>query len=166
MQNSEPETDLANKSLTRRELLNVAGKTTAAVGLGLTASAFSILPVHAEPVSRRRKVGANDKITLALIGCGGMGSENLKQLMGKSEVAVAGLCDVDESHFPKDVKLVTDKYGKEPTLYKDYRKLLENKDVDAVIIGTPDHWHALNLIHAVEAGKRSEEHTSELRHQR
>lgn len=153
MQNSEPETDLANKSLTRRELLNVAGKTTAAVGLGLTASAFSILPVHAEPVSRRRKVGANDKITLALIGCGGMGSENLKQLMGKSEVAVAGLCDVDESHFPKDVKLVTDKYGKEPTLYKDYRKLLENKDVDAVIIGTPDHWHALNLIHAVEAGK-------------
>ena len=73
--------------------------------------------------------------------------------MGKPEVDVAGLCEVDESHFANDVKMVSAKYNKTPELVKDYRKMLDNKDIDAVIIGTPDHWHCLNLIHAVEAGK-------------
>ena len=52
-----------------------------------------------------------------------------------------------------DIKDVTEKYNKKPELYKDYRKMLDNKDITAIIVGTPDHWHALNLIHAVEAGK-------------
>lgn len=144
----------APPSISRRQLLGAAGKTTAALAvLGTTAGAWNILPVHAEPVSRRRRVGANDKITLGLIGCGGMGTQNLKELMKEDDVNVAGLCDVDESHFANDTKMVSAKYGKDATLYRDYRKLLENKDIDAVIIGTPDHWHALNMIHAVEAGK-------------
>ncbi len=133
-------------SISRRELLGRTGL----IGAGLAAG---ILPVHAEPTSRARKVGANDKLVIALIGCGGMGSEDMKKLMEKPEVQVAALCDVDKNQMPKDIKLVMEKYGKTPDLFGDYRKLLERKDIDAVIIGTPDHWHALNLIHAVEAGK-------------
>ena len=99
------------------------------------------------------KVGANDKIVLGLIGCGGMGAQNMRTLADKPEISVAALCDVDKDRMPDDIKFVTQKYGKAPDLYSDYRKMLERKDIDAVIVGTPDNWHALNLIHAVEAGK-------------
>jgi predicted dehydrogenase len=133
-------------SISRREVLGRAGL----VGAGLAAG---LLPVHAEPIARKRKVGANDKLVLALIGSGGMGSVDMHQLMEKPEVQIAALCDVDTSHMTKNIKDITQQYGKAPDLFGDYRKLLERKDIDAVIIGTPDHWHALNLIHAVEAGK-------------
>jgi len=139
--------------VSRREMLGVAGKTTAAVGLGLAAGAYNILPVHAEPISRPRRVGANDKLNIALIGCGGMGTQNLREFLKKPEITVSTLCDVDESHFATANKLVTDKYGKAPTLVGDYRKVLDQKDIDAVVIATPDHWHCLVLVHAVEAGK-------------
>lgn len=131
--------------LSRRTFIGAA----AAVGAGLAAD---VVPA---PAARgaRRAVGANDKLVLGLIGCGGMGAHNMRALMEKPEVEVAALCDVDEARMPGDIKNVTEKYGKAPTLYRDYRKMLERKDIDAVIIGTPDHWHALNLIHAVEAGK-------------
>jgi predicted dehydrogenase len=98
-------------------------------------------------------VGANDKIVLGLIGCGGQGASNMRRMMDFPEIQVAALCDVDKSRMPGDIRDVTVKYGKQPELYQDYRKLLERKDIDAVIIGTPDNWHALNLIHAMEAGK-------------
>lgn len=145
--------EISSKEISRRELLGTAGKAAAVVGLGMTADALNIIPVHAEPIPRKRRVGANDKIVLGLIGCGGMGSFNMHQLMGHGEIEVAGLCDVDEARMPGDIKDVTEKYKKKPELYKDYRKMLENKDINAIIVGTPDHWHALNLIHAVEAGK-------------
>jgi predicted dehydrogenase len=136
----------AKDTISRREALGRAG----VIGAGLAAG---VLPVHAEPVNRARTVGANDKLVIALIGCGGMGANDMRQLMDKPEVQVAALCDVDKSRMPADIKSVTAKYGKAPDLYDDYRKMLERKDIDAVIIGTPDHWHALNLIHTVEAGK-------------
>ena len=132
--------------LSRRELLGGAGL----AGAGILAG---VLPVHAEPTSRRRTVGANDKLTIGLVGCGGMGAVDMGKLMGKPEVQVAALCDVDKNRMPNDIKSVTAKYGKAPDLYGDYRKMLERKDIDAVIVGTPDHWHALVLINAVEAGK-------------
>ncbi len=134
------------ESMSRRELLGGAGL----VGVGLAAG---ILPVHAEATSRRRRVGANDKLVIGLIGCGGMGAVDMGKLMEKPEVQVAALCDVDKNRMPNDIKNVTAKYGKAPDLYGDYRKMLERKDLDAVIVGTPDHWHALILINAVEAGK-------------
>ncbi|HLK55085.1 MAG TPA: Gfo/Idh/MocA family oxidoreductase [Chthonomonadaceae bacterium] len=135
--------------LSRRDLLSRAGVGTA-VGMGLL---NGLLPVHAEPVEKKRRVAANDKIVLGLIGCGGMGAADMRTLMEKPEVEVAALCDVDKNRMPGDIKDVTAKYGKAPALYGDYRKMLERKDINAVIIGTPDHWHALNLIHAVEADK-------------
>ncbi len=139
--------------LSRRELLGNTGKAFAALGVGAAANAWSILPVHAETTSKPRRVGANDKLVLGLIGCGGMGAANMRNLMGKSEVQVAALCDVDDSRMPNDIKDVEAKYGKRPDTYKDFRKILERKDIDAVIVGTPDHWHAIPLIMACEAGK-------------
>lgn len=141
------------EDLSRREFLGKTGQQAVALGAGMAALNYTILPVHAEPTSRVRKVGANDKIVLGLIGCGGMGSANMRNLMGKPEIEVAAVCDVDEARMPGDINFVEAKYEKRPAIYKDYRKMLENKDVNAVIVGTPDHWHALNLIHACEAGK-------------
>ncbi len=95
----------------------------------------------------------NEKLVLGLIGCGGMGAANMRNLMNFPDVSVAAICDVDDNRMTGDYNDVEKKYGRKPDVYKDYRKMLERKDIDAVIVGTPDHWHALNLIHAVEAGK-------------
>lgn len=132
----------------RRKFLGGAG---AAMGAGVT----GMLPALAAdtPVPAPRKIGANDKIVIGLIGCGGMGAANMRNLMGKPEIEVAAVCDVDESRMPNDIRDVEKKYGRKPSVYKDFRKLLERKDIDAVIVGTPDHWHALPLIYACEAGK-------------
>lgn len=95
----------------------------------------------------------NEKLVIGLIGCGGMGAANMRNLMNFPDVQIAALCDVDDNRIPNDLRDVEKKYGKQPDVYKDYRKILDRKDIDAVIVGTPDHWHALNLIHACEAGK-------------
>src|SRR5204863_128949 len=66
---------------------------------------------------------------------------------------VGAVCDVDETHNTNAAKNVTSRGRPEPKRYKDFRKMLEQKDLDAVIIGTPDHWHAIPFIAACEAGK-------------
>ena len=100
----------------------------------------------------RKRVAANDKIVLGLIGCGGMGAVDMRTLMEKPEIEVAALCDVDSNRMTNDINDVEKKYGKRPGIYSDFRKMLERKDLNGVIIGTPDHWHALPLILACEAG--------------
>src|SRR5271155_770782 len=90
-------------SLSRREFLGTTGKTAAAFGLGMAAMPYHILPVHAEPIARRARMGANDQVVLGLIGCGGMGAFNMRQLMGKQGVQVAALCDVDDSRMGGDI---------------------------------------------------------------
>ncbi len=141
--------------ITRRELLGSGGKTAAGIGLGIAAPGWMATGVHAETTShtRRRPVSPNEKVIIGLIGAGGMGTANMHTLMGKSEVEVAAICDVDASHLGKPAADVEKKYGRAPKTFKDFRKLLEMKDVDGVIIGTPDHWHALPMIAACEAGK-------------
>ncbi len=101
------------------------------------------------------KVSANNKVVIGLIGCGGMGAYNMRELMKSPEVEVAALCDVDSDRIPNDARAVEAQYGRKPHIYRDFRNMLERKDIDAVIIGTPDHWHALPLILACEAGKDS-----------
>ena len=105
-----------------------------------------------EKEAPRKRVAANDKIVLGLIGCGGMGAVDMRTLMEKPEIEVAALCDVDSNRMTNDINDVEKKYGKRPGIYSDFRKMLERKDLNGVIIGTPDHWHALPLILACEAG--------------
>jgi predicted dehydrogenase len=98
---------------------------------------------------------ASEKLVVALIGCGGQGRGDLRAFLRLPEVEVAALCDVDRAHIDAAAKDV-EKAGR-PTarlqLEQDFRRVLERKDVDAVIVGTPDHWHAYVLLAACAAGK-------------
>ncbi|MBN2329458.1 MAG: Gfo/Idh/MocA family oxidoreductase [Candidatus Omnitrophica bacterium] len=98
-------------------------------------------------------VGPNDKIQMGFIGVGGMGTGRLNEFMRHDDVDVAGICDVDSSHLDRAVAEVEKRREKRPHGYHDFRQLLNRDDVDAVMIATPDHWHALTTITACNAGK-------------
>lgn len=99
-----------------------------------------------------RAWGANDRIVVGFIGLGNQGGGNLSRFLKRPDVVVGGLCDVDSSHLAKAVKKV-EATGITPKTYGDYRELLDDKRIDAVVISTPDHWHALPTIHACQAKK-------------
>jgi predicted dehydrogenase len=152
-----------NAGLTRRDALRAgvfAGAGLLGVGalprpasadLGRAAHSYGVEP-EVEPVTKKRQ-DPNDKIVLALIGAGGQGRSNMRGLMNKPNVEIAVVCDPDTTHMAQAAKMVEDKFGKRPQEIKDFRKVLEMKDIDGVIIATPDHWHALPMILACQAGK-------------
>jgi predicted dehydrogenase len=115
----------------------------------VAAAGFAALGHRALAASR----GANDKIVLGLIGCGNMGRANMRNLLELPGTEVAAVCDVDAHHAQEAVADVLKRQSRTPEVYKDFRHLLDRKDIDAVIIGTPDHWHAIPFIAACEAGK-------------
>ena len=100
-----------------------------------------------------KKNFAADTIRVGLIGCRNMGWADLSETIKHPGVECIALCDVDSNVLNKRAGELEKNTGKKAILYSDYRKLLENKDIDAVIIGTPDHWHCLQMINACEAGK-------------
>jgi predicted dehydrogenase len=103
----------------------------------------------------KNKIMPSDQINIGVIGINGMGWSDLSAALKIPGVNVIAICDVDKNVIDKRMadlaKLNID--TSKIKLYNDYRKLLDQKDIDAVIIGTPDHWHALQMIHACEAGK-------------
>ncbi len=137
-------------SVNRRDFLKSSGK--AAVGVAGVAAAVS-RPSRAKAAAS----GANGKIGVALVGCGGMGQGDLRDMLDHDEVRCVALCDVDSMRFGDDqaMKHVNQKKPNDPKpkLVKDYRKVLEMKEVDVVIVGTPDHWHCLPVVDAFQAGK-------------
>src|SRR5687767_4992991 len=99
-------------------------------------------------------IGANNRIGVATIGFNGRGGGHLKEFLAmKDGVQYVALCDVDANVLAKGGKTVEAAQGKAPALYKDMREVFANKDVDAVSIATPNHWHALASIWACQAGK-------------
>jgi predicted dehydrogenase len=101
-----------------------------------------------------RRISANDKINFGLIGCKGMGWSNMKaHLTNIPEAECIALADVDQSVLDERAGNVEELRGKRPALFKDYRKMLEMKDLDAVVIATPDHWHCLTFCDSLSAGK-------------
>ncbi|MBI4586463.1 MAG: Gfo/Idh/MocA family oxidoreductase [Planctomycetes bacterium] len=92
---------------------------------------------------------ASDRIRIGFIGVGGMGSGHLGGYLGNKRCPIVAIADVDEAHRQAAGK----RAGPHCGLYNDYRELLDRKDVDAVVIAVPDHWHAPVAIHACEAGK-------------
>jgi predicted dehydrogenase len=132
-------------TLNRRSFLRNTAVTAIGSGL-LTAVPMDVL------AAIRKKVASTDHINVALIGCKGMGWSNLTSMLKLSEVQCIALCDVD-SNVLNQRKAELEKINIKPTLYADYRQLLANKDVDVVIIATPDHWHCLQMIDACVAGK-------------
>ena len=100
-----------------------------------------------------KKIGANDQLNVGLIGCNGMGFSNLSSHLKMPQVNCVALADIDQNVLDRRAADVEKLRGTKPKLYTDYRKMLEDKDIDAVIIGTPDHWHCLNLVDSLAAGK-------------
>jgi predicted dehydrogenase len=97
---------------------------------------------------------APKKWKVGLIGTGWYGKSDLFRLMQVANVEVVSLCDVDQKQLEEAATLVSlrQNSGKRPKLYQDYRKMLAEKNLDIVLIGSPDHWHALQAIEAMESG--------------
>jgi len=99
-------------------------------------------------------LGANDRIRVALVGCGGMGRGDLKDFLRIKDTECVALCDVDDEQSQKTLKATEEQTSQRPALVtKDFRRVLDLKDLDAVIVATPDHWHALPTVLACQAGK-------------
>ena len=97
----------------------------------------------------RNVLGANDRVRMGLIGAGGMGQADLRDFIRTGQVDVVAIADVYEPHLDEALSMTPGKARG----FKDFRRLLDLKEVDAVIIATPDHWHAIPMIMACEAGK-------------
>lgn len=125
--------------ITRRDFI-----TKSASGL----AAFSILPNFVS------KGGPSNKLRVAHIGLGGMGNQHMKWFSALPEVDIVALCDLDRTHLDSTMKTLLElQPDNKAKTYDDFRKVLERKDIDAVTIATPDHWHAQIAMLAFEAGK-------------
>jgi len=127
----------------RRKFIHKTSLTSAAIGLG------SIIPTG----SWSSGVSPGDTLNVALIGCRNMGFGILQHHLSNPGVNCVAMCDIDDSILNERSAEVSKKFNQSPKLYKDFRKLLEQKDIDAVIVGTPDHWHCLITVSALQAGK-------------
>jgi predicted dehydrogenase len=145
---------MKNNQISRRSFITKSGLVTAGATVGMSALANS------------RILGANEKIRVGFIGVGNRGSQLLGWFMDNEDVEVAALSDVYDPYLERDISSVHERYislGKVPKLnekfpnkvkrYSDFRELLEQKDIDVVCIATPDHWHAIQTIQALDAGK-------------
>jgi len=142
---------------TRRKF--IASSAAAAAGISVSGKLLG-----APFIAKRRNV--NDTIRMGFIGIGNRGSQLLERFRANEDVEVAALCDVYAPYANRDRSKVDKRFlesgripdlnegfGSEVKRYDDFRKLLEQKDIDAVCIATPDHWHAIQAIQAMEAGK-------------
>src|SRR6266851_6450779 len=98
-------------------------------------------------------MGANDKVNVAVVGVGGRGSAHVREYLGIPNAHIGALCDVNTAATERNEQVVVKSQGDKPKIYQDLRKLYEDKDIDAVSIATPNHWHALATIWACHAGK-------------
>ncbi|HKL32747.1 MAG TPA: Gfo/Idh/MocA family oxidoreductase [Tangfeifania sp.] len=123
----------------RRKFIKTSAIATAAIGTFPT-----IMNACASPA---------EKVNVALIGCRSMGFSNLKSFLNQDNVECLALCDVDSNILESRAADVEKQTGTRPQTFSDFREVLDNQDVNAVIIGTPDHWHAIMMMMALEAGK-------------
>src|SRR6202047_1052563 len=128
--------------VTRREFLNALGVGAAGMGVGTTAKSYGQI------------LGSNDRLNFAVIGLNGRGYAHLSALKAnRSTARISHVCDVDNNILKKFADAVQRETGESPATDKDFRAILERKDVDAVTIATPDHWHTPMAIAGLQAGK-------------
>ncbi len=104
-------------------------------------------------LSYSKILGANERINLALIGCGDRGQQVWSYFMQQADANPVALCDVYQPNLNRTLTASTPKAAGKIVTHEDFRRVLEMKDLDAVVIGTPDHWHATTTILACQAGK-------------
>ncbi|WP_165068138.1 Gfo/Idh/MocA family protein [Paludisphaera rhizosphaerae] len=122
------------------------------MGAGAGAAAGLAFPTILTSKTRAGLVAPSERIRLGFIGVGRQGNDNLKGFLGKKEVEVVALADVDKKHLASTADVVQ-KAGGKPATFGDYRKLLDDDSIDAVVVCTPDHWHALATTDSCAAGK-------------
>jgi predicted dehydrogenase len=101
----------------------------------------------------RRAAGANDKLRIAVLGVNGRGKDHMQGIMSQPDADVVMFCDVDLEVAGKAAATFEKRYSKKVEIVQDFRKALERKDIDAITVATPNHWHALATIWACQAGK-------------
>ena len=132
------------RSFIKKTAIGTTGITLGAATAGFTAKSYSKIQ------------GANDRINMSVIGVRGQGNGHLRRWAGmakKDNVYVKTICDVDENLFAERVENVNKIQGEKPGTEVDMRRVFEDKDIDAVSVATPNHWHALATIWAVQSGK-------------
>lgn len=129
----------------RRKFLEYSSKSV--IGAGLAMGATSGL------MASQKKVAPSDRVRLGLIGCRGIGWADLNSVLKVPGVEFVSLCDVDQNILNERSAELEKRTGKKTINVGDFRKVLDMKDVDAVFVCTPDHWHALPMIYACQAGK-------------
>jgi predicted dehydrogenase len=135
-----------NRTLPRRDFLKMSGALAASAALGVP----QFVPERV--LGKDGKTGANQRLVLGVIGVGGRGSEHLRNLIGytdQGKVDIAAISDPDEKRLEKALETA----GPQAIKYADYRYILTRKDIDAVIIATPTHWHGVQFTQAAECGK-------------
>ncbi len=127
---------------TRREFLDALAVGAATLAVGTTARSY------------RQILGSNDRLNFAVIGLNGRGYAHLSALKAnRSAARISHVCDVDDNILRKFADRVQQEMGETAATEKDFRRILEQKEVDAITIATPDHWHAPMAIAALQAGK-------------
>jgi len=99
------------------------------------------------------RAGANDRVRMGVIGCGGISVADTNAFLAHPETEFAVVCDVDESRMQQTAERLGKLTGRTPEMVKDFRHIVERKDIDACLICTPDHWHALPAVAAFQAAK-------------
>ncbi|MCZ2146864.1 MAG: Gfo/Idh/MocA family oxidoreductase [Bryobacterales bacterium] len=122
--------------LSRRNFLAAAG----------SAAAIAAMP-------RVSSAAPSDRVVMGMIGVGSQGTGRLREFLDHDDVRIGAICDVDRRHLDRAIALVEKEKGYKPQAFDDFRGLLESKEIDAVAIVTPDHWHAIPTVSAFEAGK-------------
>ncbi|MBX3256550.1 MAG: Gfo/Idh/MocA family oxidoreductase [Chitinophagaceae bacterium] len=132
----------------RRKFLTDSSRV-AAGGLLLSGLSPKVFAIH------KSRFAAAGQLNIAAIGIKGMGWADTKSALKVQGVNLVGLCDVDKNVLDSRMNELSglNVDASKVKIYGDYRKMLENKDIDAVIIGTPDHWHCLQMVEACQAGK-------------
>ena len=130
--------------MTRRDFI----KKSTASGAGLATLGGISFITHPEKV-----FGANDRVRVAVIGIRGQGFSHIRRYAALANAEVAAICDVDENVIKRRLEDMKERGIPEPKTFTDFRKVLEDKTIDAVSIATPNHWHSLMGIWAIQAGK-------------
>ena len=99
------------------------------------------------------RAAPSDRIRIGLIGCGGMGRGDLAAFLANPDVDCPLICDLDDAQIARAIPVVEKLRNQRPDTVKDFRRVIERKDVDVCVVATPDHWHALPTVYACQAGK-------------
>jgi predicted dehydrogenase len=110
--------------------------------------------VQAAETSQKKKKSPNERLRVACVGVGGRGSEHIREFGRNHYCEIVAIVDVDEAHGKRRIESIKSWLNQTPKYYRDIRQMLEDKSIDVVSIATPNHWHSLAAIWAIQAGKQ------------